>query len=161
MDFPFREAVREFMREYSRCPTYWYVPKARVLSDENAQHMRDILRIIFDDFLEERWCQDTQTRLHERLRQEGLLDPYKNGQTEADRNALVRIVKRVLSFLGLLWVKDDAEIVITDAGFDFLTAADPRAALCSQIAKYQYPTCRGSTSVTSQAYCLTCSSSRC
>ena len=66
-----------------------------------------------------------------------ILDPYKEGNLQ-DRTALVRIWRAMLELLGLVWVRDGKQPVLTEAGARFL-ADGRRAALEGQVAKYQYP----------------------
>ena len=35
-DFPFRDVFMEALADYRDCPTYWYIPKARALKDDNV-----------------------------------------------------------------------------------------------------------------------------
>lgn len=143
--FPFRETFNEFIKEYASCTSYWYIPKARALNDENVKLIVDVLNIIFENFLDYIWNVDTQDDLLEKLQEENILDPYKEGNRQ-DRTALTRIIKKILEVLGLLRVKRDHEIVITDAGLDLISALkedgnekDVREVVENQIAKWQYP----------------------
>ena len=142
-DFPHRDFFNAALREYKRCRTYWYVPKARALNDDNVQFCVQTLRIIFDDFLNKRWDTDTQDDLLSILIKQGLLRPTRSNAARRDRTALSRIVKRLLGTLGLLWVEDNQEIVITDAGFALIAASegneDLRPIVEGQVAKIQYP----------------------
>lgn len=139
--FPFRDIFESFLDEYSRRATYWYVPKARVLNDENVEVMAAILKVIFEEFLGSVWNVETQDRILKVLVQKGILSPYKPEGEKANRAALVRIMKKLLETLGLLWVRADTEIVITDAGLDLLSgqAEERRTVIERQIIKYQYP----------------------
>jgi hypothetical protein len=139
--FPFRDIFVSFLDEYTRSATYWYVPKARVLNDENVEVIARIVRVIFDEFLGYVWNVETQDQILNHLVQLGIVDPYKPDATRADRTALIRIWKKLLETLGLLWIQDDAEIVITDVGLDLLSgqAEERRLVIERQIIKYQYP----------------------
>ena len=139
--FPFRAIFESFLNEYSRRTTYWYVPKARVLNDENVDVMAAILNVILDKFLGCVWNVQTQDQILNRLVHLGIMKPSKAGGKQADRAALVRIWKKLLETLGFLWVQDDKEIIITDAGLDLLGGqADGRRSVVErQIIKYQYP----------------------
>ena len=139
--FPFRDIASQFAEEYAQCASYWYVPKARVLSQENVQFIKDVLQLIFDHFLGRKWNTNLQTELHARLVEERAVEPYSlpDEQSIPDQNALVRITKKLVAFLGLLWVDEDKEIIITDAGLDVLAADNPQPVIERQIAKYQYP----------------------
>lgn len=138
-EFPFRDVFADFLSEYQSCTTYWYVPKNRALNDQNVGAMRGILTIVFEEFLERIWTAETQDDLLERLVEEGILEPYAPDSTLADRTALVRIQKKLLETLGLLWVEDNKEIIITDAGLETIIADDPHQIIDGQIAKIQYP----------------------
>jgi hypothetical protein len=139
--FPFRDIFTQFLQEYSESVTYWYVPKTRVLSDENVEVITRIIKVIFNEFLEHIWNVKTQDKILSRLVKLKIVSPTKRGGTQADRAALIRIWKKLLETLGLLWVQDDREIVITDAGLDLLSvqAEGRRSVIEKQIIKYQYP----------------------
>ncbi len=139
--FPFRDIFGRFLDDYSKTPTYWYVPKARVLNDENVDPIARILGVIFEEFLGCVWNVKTQDVILTRLVELEIMRPSKSDGTQADRAALIRIWKKLLETLGLLWVQDDSEIIITDAGLDFLSASvqDRRLVLEGQIIRYQYP----------------------
>jgi len=137
--FPFRSVFVQFLKEYASCSTYWYVPKARVLSDEYIRDMQRALTIVIDEFLESTWDRTTQDKLLKRLRSAGILDPYKPEGLLQDRTALVRIWKILAEWLGLLWVHDGKRIVITDSGLELITCSDPISVIENQIAKMQYP----------------------
>jgi len=139
--FPFRDIFMSFLKEYSASITYWYVPKTRVLNGENVEVIAQIVKVIFDEFLGYVWNVETQDQILNRLVQLGIVSPYKPDGTRVDRTALVRIWKKLLETLGLLWVQNDTEIIITDAGLDLLNgkAQEKRFVIERQIIKYQYP----------------------
>jgi len=139
--FPFRDIFISFLEEYSQSTTYWYIPKARVLNEENVEVMAQIIKVIFDEFVEKIWNVQTQDQILNRLIQLEILHPYRPDGTQTDKAALIRIWKKLLETLGLLWVQDDKEIVITDAALDLLSgqAEEKRQIIEKQIIKYQYP----------------------
>jgi len=140
--FPFRDIFMSFLEDYSKSTTYWYAPKWRVLNDENVEEMTQIVKVIFDEFLEYIWNVETQDKILNRLIQLNIFSPYKKDGKKTDRSALTRICKKLLETLGLLWVQKNKEIVITDAGLDLLstkTNEERRQAIERQIIKYQYP----------------------
>lgn len=137
--FPFYDVFSKFLEEYASCYTYWYIPKARALNEESIITVKKSLKVIFDDFLEQVWNQDTQDKLLNRLRTDGLLEPYKEG-IKQDRTALSRIHKKLWEVLGLAWVEENSEIIITDAGLELLPEnTDHRPIIETQIARWQYP----------------------
>jgi hypothetical protein len=111
------------------------------LNDENVDAITAILRVIFDNFLGNIWNAETQDLILERLVELGVLNPYREEGSLVDRTALVRIWKKLLETLGLLWVQNEAEIIITDVGLDLLSANEEqrRGIIEGQIVKYQYP----------------------
>ena len=139
--FPFRDIFMKFLKEYAESTTYWYVPKARVLSDENVEAITKIVELIFKEFLEHVWNMETQDKILNRLVKLKILKPYKQSSTQADRTALIRIWKKLLEAFGLLWVQDDRKIEITDVGLDLLSvkAEERRGVIEQQVIKYQYP----------------------
>jgi hypothetical protein len=130
------------LNEYSRCSSYWYIPKARALRKESGviSDIQKTLNIIFNEFLGEIWNQETQDKILERLIKAKILEPYKKGKKQ-DRTALTRIHKKLWELLGLLWVEDNHEIIMTDAGVDLIAASGNHRSLIieGQIAKWQYP----------------------
>ncbi|MBA7657786.1 Endonuclease NucS [subsurface metagenome] len=139
--FPFYDVFNQFLKEYSRSRSYWYIPKARSLAEKTTvSDLQRILQIVSDEFLDEKWNRDTQDRLLRRLIGEGVLAPYRTDSSKEDRTALVRINIVLLRVLGLLWVEDDNTIVITDAGLQLLAEdREPSIIIESQITKWQYP----------------------
>jgi hypothetical protein len=139
--FPFRDIFMQFLKEYSESTTYWYVPKWRVIDDKNINEMTQIIKVIFKEFLGYVWNVGTQDKILNRLTKLKIFRPYKEKGKKADRAALTRICKKLLETLGLLWVQNGKEIVITDAGLDLLSAKknERRAVIERQIIKYQYP----------------------
>ena len=135
--FPFGDIVGAFIREFRRCRTYWYVPKTRALNETNLDSIRSMTRVIGQEFADSVWNTETQDAILERGRELDILDPYKEGNLQ-DRTALIRIWRAMLELLGLVWVRDGKQPVLTEAGARFL-ADGSRVALEGQIAKYQYP----------------------
>ena len=142
-NLPADEVLREALTEYRQATTYWYAPKAHTLNDENVALCAEILHVIFEEFLGSPWTTETQDTLLARLTEEGVNAPRIQGGTLQDRTALVRINKVFLETLGLLWVQDDEELVITDAGLALLLSREDRGAqhelVEAQVAKLQYP----------------------
>lgn len=98
------------------------MPKVRVLNDENVQVTRQVVKPIFDEFLGHIWNQETQDKMLNRLIELEIVNPNKPDGTLADRTALIRIWKKLLETLGLLWIQNDTEIVITDAGLNLIAS---------------------------------------
>ena len=131
------------LSDYRTCPTYWYIPKARALNDDNVKFCAQTLQLVFEDFLGATWNRETQDELLSGLIDKGLTHPYTSGGTIGDRTALSRIINALLGTLGLLWAESDQEIIITDAGFAVIAAlanGEPlRRVVEQQVVKLQYP----------------------
>lgn len=135
--------LKAALAEYRKATTYWYVPKARTLNERNVAACAEVLHIISEEFLGSAWTIETQDALLGRLTEIGVNEPRITGASLQYRTALMRIIKVFLGTLGLLWVQDDQELVITDAGHDLMLARDNAAAqrnlIEKQVAKVQYP----------------------
>ena len=142
-DFPFRDVFLDALSDYRTCPTYWYIPKARALNDDNVQFCARALQLIFDHYLGAKWNQETQDQLLTSLIENELTRPHAQDAKVRDRTALPRIIKQFLSTLGFLWAERDQGIVITDAGFEMIAALandEPlRPVVERQAVKLQYP----------------------
>ncbi len=139
---PNRPILQQALREYRACPTYWYIPKARTLNDENIRVCAQMLTVISERFEGSKWDQITQSALLTALSQEHIIEPRVSGGQVQDRNALSRIIKTLLETLGLIWVFEDHELVITDMGEGLRVASSERQRrelIQTQIAKFQYP----------------------
>ena len=140
---PNDEVLRAALMEYRCATTYWYVPKARALNEENISACAEILNIVFEEFLGSKWTIDIQDALLERLAAVGVIEPLAMGGTQQDRTARARIIKVLLERLGFLWVHKDQELVVTDAGLELLLARDnadaQRMLIETQVVKVQYP----------------------
>ena len=137
--FPFRDVFSSFIREYRRRESYWYVPKTRSLSDTSVGAIRELTSIIGKEFAGRPWSSATQDLVLARGRKVGVLEPYVQDGSLLDRTALIRIWKKLLELLGLVWIRDGQESLLTPAGTQFLNPSNSRLVLEQQIAKYQYP----------------------
>ena len=137
--FPFADILNQFLTEYRRCRTYWYVQTARTLTALNEKSLTAIMQAVHDHFRDDEWTRETQDALLRRLVKARVLAPYKRGAALNDRTALIREWKKLLETLGFLWVQPNRKIVVTDAGLDLLTASSPSDVIEGQIAKIQYP----------------------
>ncbi len=137
--FPFRTELNRFLREYSRSDTYWYIPKARVLSHSNIAAIQAVTRLIGEEFAGLKWNQETQDAILTRAQELHVFAPTRQDSELQDRTALVRIWKKLLELLGLVWMQDGQELILTAAGMQLLVDETPRRLLSRQVARYQYP----------------------
>ena len=126
---PFRDVFSSFIREYRRSESYWYVPKTRALSDSNLEAVRALTSIIGKEFSGHLWSPETQDLILARGRQVGILEPYVQDGSLQDRTALIRIWKKLLEILGLVWIRDGQESLLTHAGTRFLNPDQSRLIL--------------------------------
>ena len=139
-EFPFRDILIRFSREYQRSESYWYIPKARALTDTNIEAVQALTRTIGIEFAHSDWNPEVQDEILNRGRSLGVLAPYIEGGTLQHRTALVRIWKVLLELLGLVWIRDGRRPMLTEAGARLLVAdAGARELLAAQIVRYQYP----------------------
>ena len=141
--FPHRPLWQGFLREFARSPAYWYVPKVRVLTDENVQVCAAICATLIEHYEGSAWDSNVQDELLSRLVRLEVLRPYVDDGDLQDRTALTRIWKVFLEYLGLAWVTDQNTLTVTGAGAALAEAeSDPsgaRAIAEGQVRKFQYP----------------------
>lgn len=147
--FPFSRVMVDFLRNYRRRQAYWYVPKGRVVSDDNLRFWAKWLEVLGDpeDPIEE-WDVGTQADMLDRLVREGYHDPYVESERLQDATALVRVNFKVMQTLGLVDYDYHDVPQPTPAGAR-LIADEPdeiSETVSTQIAKYQYPNPNLSTS---------------
>jgi hypothetical protein len=59
-DFPFRDVFLRFAAEYTTTASYWYVPKARSLSQDNVLFLRQVIEVLIDEFSTVKWDPNEQ-----------------------------------------------------------------------------------------------------
>ena len=140
--FPKRALFQRLVGAYESRPSYWYVPKVRVLNDENVGVMARQLGLIDGEFAGMTWTTETQDALLDRMIETDTADPTRKTAAVADRTALARIIKMNLETFGLLWVQTDQTLMLTDAGHALVASSDAdarREVIERQIRKFQYP----------------------
>ena len=140
--FPKRALFQRLVDAYGSRPSYWYVPKVRVLNDENIGLMSRLLSLIDEEFNGRTWNTDNQDELRDRMIESGAADPYRKTANIRDRTALSRIIKKNLETLGLLWVQNDQTLMLTNAGHALVGSDDAearRTVVERQVHKFQYP----------------------
>lgn len=140
--FPKRALFQPLVDAYGSRPSYWYVPKVRVLNDQNIELMCKQLGLIDQEFAGAIWNVGAQDQLLDRMIETDVADPHRKTEAVADRTALSRIIKKNLETYGLLWVQNDQTLVLTDAGHALADAdgAEPRRTVIErQVSKFQYP----------------------
>ncbi len=140
--FPKRALFQRLIEAYESRPSYWYVPKVRVLNDANIELMSGLLSLIDEEFSGRTWNTDNQDELRDRMIESGTAGPYRKTAAIRDRTALSRIIKTNLETLGLLWVQNDQTLMLTGAGHALVGgdgAEARRTVVEHQVRKFQYP----------------------
>ncbi len=122
---------KRFVREYGTSLAYWYQPKGLAVTVESVASRLKVLK----EFEHKGAWRDLQASFVKRLNDEGVsgaADKWDEGGAP-----LARMLKQVVAVLGLAWVDPDDQIVITDAGNEFLKSSDP-AVLARQALRYQF-----------------------
>jgi hypothetical protein len=115
-----------FVSRYVRDHAYWYQPKGLAVTVEGVF---DRLRILkeFESTKPWRECQPEYVR---RLRDDGI--------SSAQGAALARMLKQVMTVLGLAWIDASDLVEITPAGDAFLGSAARHEVLAKQALRYQF-----------------------
>ncbi|WP_338466791.1 endonuclease NucS [Novosphingobium sp. ZN18A2] len=110
---------------------YWYVPKGLSVSAESILPRLKILK----EFEHNGTWRDCQSGYIERLNAEGV--SHAESDWPEGGAPLARMLKQVLTLLGLVWVDESESIDFTPAGNSLLDAGDHDAALAKQVLRYQ------------------------
>lgn len=123
---------KRFVREYGMNLAYWYQPKGLAISVEGIQARLEILQ----EFEHKGAWRNLQSAYVARLRDEGVSDA---GHEWEDGGApLARMLKQVMTVLGLAWIDPDDQVELTEAGRLFLSSDDKSAVLSRQALRYQF-----------------------
>lgn len=120
-----------FVRSYGTDRAYWYVPKGLSVSASSILPRLKVLK----EFEHEGTWRDCQSNYIERLNEEGV----SNAESDWPEGGapLARMLKQVMTMLGLVWVDESESIDFTPAGNALLEASDADAALAKQVLRYQ------------------------
>lgn len=122
---------KRFVRDYGLNLAYWYQPKGLAVTFESVEARLKILK----EFEHKGAWRNLQSGFVKRLNEEGVSqasDAWDDGGAP-----LARMLKQVMSVLGLAWVDPDDQVEITEAGNEFLDTGD-KAVLARQALRYQF-----------------------
>ena len=122
---------RRFVRDYGQNLAYWYQPKGLSITPEAVETRLRVLK----EFENKGAWRDLQGEYVKRLREEGISeakDEWDDGGAP-----LARMLKQVMTVLGLAWIDPDDQVEITAAGDRFLDTGDP-SVLARQALRYQF-----------------------
>jgi len=129
----------DFVEHYVNQPFYWFQPKGFTIKRPNLPTIQKKLRLLrrFDG---KPWRQ-AQPKYADLLRREDLFRPTRARKGSSDYAAIVRMNKEVFDSLGLVWVREDSVIQITEAGRAFLRTRVRELPdfVGSQLRRYMYP----------------------
>lgn len=119
------------MRSYGTDKAYWYVPKGLSVSPGSILSRLKVLK----EFEHEGTWRDCQSSYIERLNAEGV----SNAESDWPEGGapLARMLKQVMTLLGLVWVDESESIDFTPAGNALLDGSDSDEMLAKQVLRYQ------------------------
>lgn len=115
-----------FVSRYVRDHAYWYQPKGLAVTVDGVFERLKILK----EFEATRPWRECQPEYVRRLREENI--------SSAQGAALARMLKQVMTVLGLAWVDASDLVEITAAGDEFLNSAVRHEVLAKQSLRYQF-----------------------
>src|SRR5579871_6908809 len=121
-----------FVSQYGLSLAYWYQPKGLAVTP-TAVHSR--LAVLKEFELTRPW-RDCQADFVTRLRQEHISDA-EEAWSEGGA-PLARMLKQVMTVLGLAWVDPKDRVEITPAGHAFLDSKGEASVLAKQALRYQF-----------------------
>lgn len=116
----------QFVSRYVRDHAYWYQPKGLAVTVDGVF---DRLRVLKEFEATKPW-RECQSEYIRRLREDGV--------SSAQGAALARMLKQVMTVLGLAWVDESDLVEITPAGDAFLTSDTRNEVLAKQSLRYQF-----------------------
>ncbi len=123
---------KRFVREYGMNLAYWYQPKGLAVTVAGVESRLRILK----EFEHRGAWRDLQRSYIKRLQDEDVSEAEDNW---ADGGApLARMLKQVMTVLGLAWIDPEDQVEITEAGNLFLASEDKAGVLARQALRYQF-----------------------
>ena len=123
---------KRFVREYGMNLAYWYQPKGLAVTVKSVDARLRILK----EFEHKGAWRDLQSAYIKRLQNEEVSEA--EDEWESGGAPLARMVKQVMTVLGLAWIDPNDQVEITEAGNAFLSAEDQAAILARQAIRYQF-----------------------
>lgn len=123
---------KRFVREYGTNLAYWYQPKGLAVTAESVEARLRVLK----EFEHAGVWRDQQSAFIKRLQDEKVSeaeDEWTDGGAP-----LARMLKQVMTVLGLAWVDLDDQVEVTEAGNAFLTSSDKATILARQALRYPF-----------------------
>jgi hypothetical protein len=126
------DAWKRFVRRYGQDMAYWYQPKGLAITVDGVVNRLRILK----EFEGAAIWRDCQADYIRRLREEGISDA--SATWDEGGAPLARMLKQVLTVLGLAWIDPSDRVEITIAGDSVLQSSSPEVILARQALRYQF-----------------------
>lgn len=123
---------KRFVRDYGMNLAYWYQPKGLAVTVESVEARLRILK----EFEHKGAWRNLQGDYIRRLQDENVSEA--EDEWDGGGAPLARMLKQVMTVLGLAWVDLNEQVEITDAGNLFLTEADKAGVLARQALRYPF-----------------------
>ncbi len=123
---------KSFVKNYGMNLAYWYQPKGLAVTVESVEVRLRILK----EFEHKGAWRNQQSAYIKRLQDEGVSeaeDIWDDGGAP-----LARMLKQVMTVLGLAWVDAKDNVEITEAGNRFLASSEKASVLAQQALRYQF-----------------------
>lgn len=121
-----------FVRDYGTNLAYWYQPKGLAVTVGSVEARLRILK----EFEHKGAWRSQQSAYIQRLQKAKVSEASDEW---ADGGApLARMLKQVMTVLGLAWIDPKDQVELTDAGNLFLDSSDKAAVLAKQALRYQF-----------------------
>ena len=128
---------KDFIKEYCSDITYWYVPKGMAVKPQNVKILQKKLEIL-KSFEGKNWGKYQSRYVGELIKRNLFERRAKKHQTEQDAAAIGRMIKVVMSLLGLAWVDKASNVLVTSTGNKFIRSKNPDSIIEKQLRKYQF-----------------------
>lgn len=123
---------KRFVRDYGMNLAYWYQPKGLAVTVESVEARLSILK----EFEHKGAWRNLQGDYIRRLQQEEV--SAAEDEWEEGGAPLARMLKQVMTVLGLAWVDLDDQVEITEAGNVFLSSGEKADVLARQALRYPF-----------------------
>lgn len=123
---------KRFVRDYGMGLAYWYQPKGLAVTVEGVESRLKILK----EFEHKGAWRHLQRQYIKRLQDEEVSEA--EDEWEGGGAPLARMLKQVMTVLGLAWIDPDDQVEITEAGNLFLASEDKASVLARQALRYQF-----------------------
>jgi hypothetical protein len=131
-----KQEWKKFCDSYISDNGYWYIPKGLTIKEENIPIIKKRLKVL-KEFEGQIWSK-VQYKYVRELIKRNLFERRARKQTKPDKAAIARMFKVVVSTLGLAWVNENENIILTEVGNKLIKSKNYKDIIRNQIKKYQF-----------------------